>query len=403
MKKLLTITVVLTLVLPAAGSLQAQRVKLQSRATAEKEASSASDSDSGRSRGSEKRRVPDGPGRDLFADARTDDGKLELAKMTPLLLKEFDSADKDKDGTLSAVEQQGVSILNRRGGPGERRPGERRPGEASGPSDPFADARTDDGKIDLSKLPQSLPAKTAKALVKVDKNKDGFLNEAEEEKIPKNLLSNQPEQKGRDADRRPEGQRDGAEGRRGPGGEGGHGFNPLDRMKNADGKIELAKLPEQMPEEFKTRFKEADKDKDGFLDETEQKAIAPPRSEDRGNFGGDFFADARTDDGKIDLKKGAEVFQKKIVEADKDKDGFLSVEEQRTLSILRFGGHDGMGGPGFNPFDRMKNADGKIELSKLPEQMPEEFKARLKKADLDNDGLLDESEQKALTPPSRPE
>ena len=44
-----------------------------------------------------------------------------------------------------------------------------------------------------------------------------------------------------------------------------------------DGKIEIAKLPEQTPQEHKDKMKAADKDGNGFVEGDEWKALFPPR------------------------------------------------------------------------------------------------------------------------------
>ena len=43
----------------------------------------------------------------------------------------------------------------------------------------------------------------------------------------------------------------------------------------SDGKLDLSKLPEQLPQEFKDRMKNADKDGDGFLSGDELEAARP--------------------------------------------------------------------------------------------------------------------------------
>ena len=92
-----------------------------------------------------------------------------------------------------------------------------------------------------------------------------------------------------------------------------------------------------------------------------------------------------------------EQFKQRLIEADTDGDGFLSPEEQ-AASMGRFR----------DPFADARTEDGKLDLSKLPEQMPEQFKQGLINADTDGDGFLSPEEQAASMgrfqgPPPRPE
>ncbi|MBR0226014.1 MAG: hypothetical protein IJL92_08165, partial [Thermoguttaceae bacterium] len=118
-----------------------------------------------------------------------------------------------------------------------------------------------------------------------------------------------------------------------------------------DGKLELSKLPEQTPQGIKDNLKNADKDSDGFLSEEEFKAITPPWGFHAPQFGAPM------------------------------------------------GGQPGFGGPQGPGFFGDAFKDGKLELSKLPEQTPQGIKDNLKNADKDSDGFLSEEEFKAITPP----
>ena len=77
-----------------------------------------------------------------------------------------------------------------------------------------------------------------------------------------------------------EGDQQPGERRRGPGGPGG-GMPFANMLK--DGKLEIASLPSELPEQVREMMKKADKDGDGFLDEKELKAI--PRPGGRGGRG----------------------------------------------------------------------------------------------------------------------
>ncbi len=83
-----------------------------------------------------------------------------------------------------------------------------------------------------------------------------------------------------------------------------------------DGKIEIAKLPEQTPQEHKDKMKAADKDGDGFLTRDEMKELAPKFEKPA------FLAE----DGKIDVAKLTEALKA----ADKNGDGFIDQDERKN-------------------------------------------------------------------------
>lgn len=80
------------------------------------------------------------------------------------------------------------------------------------------------------------------------------------------------------------GERQPGERRRGPGGPGGPGGGMPFANLLKDGKLEIASLPSELPEQIRETMKKADKDGDGFLDEKELKAM--PRPSGRGGRGG---------------------------------------------------------------------------------------------------------------------
>ncbi len=130
---------------------------------------------------------------------------------------------------------------------------------------------------------------------------------------------------------------------------------------------------------------------------------------------GRILVNARAENGQYDLSKILnndripEETRKFIQEADKDKDGFLNREEAATLRAANapggnfpggpqgFGGPQGLGGPR-SPFGEAF-ADGKLDLSKLPENLPEDVKTRFASADKDEDGFLTVEEMQNMPRP----
>ena len=177
---------------------------------------------------------------------------------------------------------------------------------------------------------------------------------------------------------------------------------PAPRGPRPERKIELSKLPEQMPQARKDALKAADKDGNGFVEGDELKALAPPRQNGRRfaapqgpgfgpgpmfgapgfgpgpqgqapRFGfGDAFKD-----GKIEIAKLPERIPQeqkdKMKAADKDGDGFLTAEEMKELA------------PKFEKPAFLADG-GKIDVAKLTEA--------LKAADQNNDGFIDQDERK---------
>ena len=136
--------------------------------------------------------------------------------------------------------------------------------------------------------------------------------------------------------------------------------------------------------------------------QTQDKAPAQPTL-------GRILVNARAENGQYDLSKILsndripEETRKFIQDADKDNDGFLNREEAATLRAANApggnfpGGPQGFGGPR-SPFGNAF-ADGKLELSKLPENLPEEVKARFASADKDEDGFLTVEEMQNMPRP----
>ena len=307
----------------------------------------------------------------------------------------------------------------------------------------LADARTEDGRVDLAKLPEQLPQERKDAMKAADKDGDGFLSDEEMRAL---LPQGGPGQFG--APQGPQSWHGMFGGPQAPQGwpgmfggpqppQGGLGFFG-EAFK--DGKLDLSKLPERTPEQMKENLKKADKDGDGFLS-TEELRDAMPRPEFRFPEGAkpDFINEKNA----IVIEKAIDALKK----ADKNGDGVVDSAEQEEVSksiresrsmipmVVNFflngvqpgmpgmrpnGGQPGMpamgpnggqpGMPGMGPnggrpgqfgMGPMGEAfkDGKLDLSKLPEQTPEPMKENLKKADKDGDGFLAGDELRGAFPP----
>ncbi|MBQ9801430.1 MAG: hypothetical protein IJO40_16040 [Thermoguttaceae bacterium] len=136
-----------------------------------------------------------------------------------------------------------------------------------------------------------------------------------------------------------------------------------------DGKIEIAKLPEQTPQEHKDKMKAADKNGDGFIEGDEWKALFPPHKNGPGFGPGPMFGGPGFGPGPQGPGFGAP--------------GFGSGPQGPRFGAPMFG-------------DAFK--DGKIEIAKLPEQMSQERKDKMTAADKDGDGFLTRDEMKELAP-----
>ncbi len=424
----------------------------------------------------------------ILQDARTEDGRIDLSKiqantrMPEERKAAFMKADADGDGFLTQdemrsmwgnagnregrangrrgdgapQERRGQSPRGPQGRPGGDRPGMGQPGPMGMQRPGFGDAM-EDGKLNLKKLPEFFPPEMKEALQKADKDEDGFVSVEEMRAMPRpkfqfpdgkkpeflnddnafivektietikqadadsNNVINEDEQRaiaefvrehypalpmflnrelsvqpafgpqpfgrfgqqgrpngdrgpqgrpegdrpqGRpNGDRGPQGRPEGdrpQDGRMGQPGRLGPGFFG-DAMK--DGKLELAKLPENMPQEMKENFKKADQDEDGFVSMEEMRNLPRPKFQFPEGTKPEFV----TDDGNIDVEKLADAIKK----ADKNEDGIVDDSELKELAELirekspmlpfyinrvlgvqqgvgpGFGGPNGFGRPGF--------------------------------------------------------
>ncbi|MBP5621412.1 MAG: EF-hand domain-containing protein [Thermoguttaceae bacterium] len=244
----------------------------------------------------------------------------------------------------------------------------------------LAAARTEDGKIDLSKVPEQMSQQRKDALKAADKDGDGFLDAEEFRATGPARGERQEGGPGRN--------QGGPQGQPGPGfGAPGMGFGPMGGPgMMTDGKYDLSKMPEQAPQEFKDRMKAADKDGDGFLTCDEMRDAMPPRGDRQPGMGfGPMGGPGMMTDGKLDLSKLPEQTPQEVKDrmkaADKDGDGFLTFEEMRDMPRPKFRFPEGKK-PDF------VNDDNGLIVEKITEA--------LKSFDKDNDGIVNEAEQKEM-------
>lgn len=118
-----------------------------------------------------------------------------------------------------------------------------------------------------------------------------------------------------------------------------------------------------------------------------QFAVAQPPEENRGPMPprGDFFAEARDADGRIDLSKLPEQMPQDrkdaLKQADKDGDGFLTPEELRDAPRPKF---------------VFKEGERPDFVNENNEFIVEKTIEAIKAADKNNDGIIDADEQKAV-------
>ena len=350
----------------------------------------------------------------------TEDGKIDLSKlgnnMPAERVEAMKKADKDGDGFLSAEEQKGANLFQGMGGPrgdrgpgqgGDRGPGQGGPGQGrmggpgrvSGPGNfnpqtmvlfrQLRETRTEDGKYELAKLPADFDETLKKELVAADKDKDGFLTQAD---ITPIFFTIQIKS------------------------------SILAEAVTEDGKIDLAKLPKKLDKAIVKELRKADKDKDKLVTFEELQAadiqIPGVRMLNRRGMGGGMFGEAMQQDGRVDLSKLPKSMDRSTVKnmkkADKDKDGFLDREELKAIFPNMPQPGQGFRGPGMgqgrgqgmrfrgpgpvDPIGSAKTEDGKIDLSKLPEAVDGNMRQAMKAADKDNDGFLDAKEQRSVFP-----
>ena len=137
--------------------------------------------------------------------------------------------------------------------------------------------RNEEGLIELSKLPTNvMPENVVEKIENADKNKDGFLDSAEEKNLA-TAFGNRKNAASRNAQTQMR-----TDNRAAAGGGSGRGAAALDALRNNDGLVELAKISKDTPEFFVSIIKDADKDADGILSTIEEKALIQSLA----NYGG---------------------------------------------------------------------------------------------------------------------
>ena len=234
-------------------------------------------------------------------------------------------------------------------------------------------SRNDSGKIDIKKFLTAFMSSVKEA----DLDKDGKLSQEELQKI---MESQRPSGFGRPGER--------------GGSRNGERFSPNGRDNSGASNDSFA------PSETIARAQEGD-------------ARRPPRDEQgrpgRGgapSFGGSFggqsalfgaISDASNeDDNSIDLTKLESALNKALTDADKDSDGFLDASEWEAFSGIR---------PMTTPpsmavlmlqgivLNESRTEDGKIDIAKFRAT----YIDRLKEADANKDGIIDETETRTIT------
>ena len=335
----------------------------------------------------------------IFAEARNEDGSLDLSKILasdrlPDERKQaFKAADKDGDGRLTQDEVKEVfpNFGNRPAPRGQNAPqfgGQPgfggMPGNFGGQRPGMGFPQGNDAfKLDLSKLPEQFPQERKDEMKAADKDGDGFLSMEEFRDLPR------PKFQFREGER-PE-------------------------FIDENNAINLEKLSASL--------KEFDKNSDCILDADEQKALGDVVREKYRSL--PFFINQIIGTG---FQFGGQPGFGGPQFGGQPGFGGPQFGGQPGFGGPQFGGQPGFGGPQFGGqpgfggpqpggqpgFGGMQGnrrdgaprfnffgdafSDGKLDLSKLPEQLPQEFKDRMKNADKDGDGFLSGDELEAARP-----
>lgn len=255
--------------------------------------------------------------RENYEKSKNENGDIQIEKAADLmaedLVKGLKDADKDNDGIVTKEEIESFRPFGRPGPGGPRGPegrqgrrGGRRNADGDrenrgprrgdrgdrGPMrDPLADARTEDGQIDLSKLPERMPEEFRNRFKEADTDGNGLLD-ADEQATMFNRRNRADRGEGRPGSR--PGGREGRGPRRGPDGGGNAGprgpfgpmgvvFSAIEKARTEDGGLKIDELTAEVRQAQIEILKTADSNGDGLLTEEEMKAFMPPRPQ--GPFG----------------------------------------------------------------------------------------------------------------------
>ncbi len=259
----------------------------------------------------------------------------------------------------------------------------------------------------------------AEAIKRFDKDGDGKLNEQEREAARAAFQKSGRGGKGKGraggkGKGRPGGKgkgRPGGKGKGRPGGKGGGKGRPggpdgqrpsaeeiMKRFdKNDDGKL----VADEVPEQVWARMSAADENKDGAITKAELEARGGGGRDGRGPGGrgpgggrpnpAEMFKHMdKNNDGKLSKDEVPERLWERLSKADKNSDNAITKAELEAAMAQMRGQRPGGGRP--NPaemFKRMdKNNDGKLSKDEVPEQ----FWARLSRADANHDDVLTKAE-----------
>ncbi len=249
--------------------------------------------------------------RELFDKAKNEDGDIQIEKASDLFAENFKKgfvkADADGNGILDKEEIKSIQFFGHHGidgpqgperGPSHRGKPEDKSSEEKNPDilddsetgppprghfapmrDPLADAKTEDGQIDLSKLPEKMPEEFRNIFTDADADADGLLNDDEQQSIP--FLKKGPDgsDQGQDSRRRPKGlpprkgyHREHSAPNSGP----WAFFSAVEKAKTESGEINISQLEENVRKVEYDFLQTADADGNGLLTEDELKSLFSP-------------------------------------------------------------------------------------------------------------------------------
>lgn len=246
--------------------------------------------------------------RENFEKSKNENGDIQIEKAADLfaadLVQGLKDADKDGNGIVTKEELDSTRFFGRPGPGGPRGPegrhdrrggrrnadGDRGPrrGDRGPMRDPLADARTEDGQIDISKLPDRMPEEFRNRFKEADADGNGLLDADEQASMPFGRRDRVDRNEGRPHNRPgnreghgPRRGRDENAGPRGPFGPMGVVFEAVATVRNEEGgEINLDELTAKVRQAQIEFLQSIDGDSDGLLTEEELKSFGPPRPQD---------------------------------------------------------------------------------------------------------------------------